>query len=110
MTTIRASCNHCNHDVEFNHDKLVLIDHSYVDDPGQIVTTYQFDCPLCGEFNIRGADEHVATVLIGGGVEYKVIEVGTESVDVTDPIDDGEVADFIIDLQEEITADDLTTL
>ena len=112
MTVIRATCVLCNHDVEITHEQMTLVDHHYKNstDPGRLITTYQFECPECGDFSIKQADEHTSGVLIGGGVEYRVVNVNKEIVDVTDPITDNEVIDFVVDLRKEITPDDLTAI
>jgi ribosomal protein S27E len=76
MTNIKVRCGECREEV------LVL--------PPSIALTvcydrdwarYEFDCPRCGEHNLKPADAHAVSLLLSGGVEARLFELPKEFTD-----------------------------
>lgn len=67
MTRIRATCPSCG-EVELRPDEVVLRRAAVPSEH-----TYRFDCPGCATQVVKPADEHVAELLVTGGVPVEEV-------------------------------------
>lgn len=75
MTTIKATCPGCG-EVSLTAEDILLRIGS---DPA--ANTYGFDCPDCGDFIRKPADERVVRLLLSGGVMPVMNHVPAEALE-----------------------------
>jgi predicted RNA-binding Zn-ribbon protein involved in translation (DUF1610 family) len=78
MTTIKATCPHCG-EVSLTADDILLRIGSVA-----AQNSYAFDCPECGEFIEKPADERIVRLLLSGGVMPVLNHVPAEALEVHD--------------------------
>lgn len=88
MTTIRTSCTLCG-EVELLPAELRL-ELTALSGAG----SYTFDCPACGDRQIRPASHRVVSILLATGVAYQVVDDGN-------PITEAEIDHFAASLDRE---------
>lgn len=76
MTTIKATCPECG-EVSLTADDILLRIGS-----ASSSNSYGFDCPTCGEFVEKNADERVVRLLLSGGVMPVLNHVPAEALEL----------------------------
>lgn len=107
MAIIRVTCDNCWSNAELPSARVSIVEHVYFG--GTTVSTYQYDCPGCGEFVIKNAEPHVVEALQAGNVKLRrVYVVAPSKWHVHGEISNDDVIDFYEALENVITIDDLT--
>lgn len=78
MTTIKATCPHCG-EVSLTADDVLLRIGSIA-----AQNSYGFDCPDCGDFVEKPADERIVRLLLSGGVMPVLNHVPAEALESHD--------------------------
>lgn len=97
MTTIKATCPGCGEVSLSAEDILLRIGTT------SVMNSYGFDCPDCGDFVEKPADERVVRLLLSGGVMPVMNHVPAEALEVHDgpPISLDDVLSFHLLLQDD---------
>lgn len=75
MTTIKASCPECG-EVSLTAEDILLRIGS-----GSAKNSYGFDCPTCGDFVEKPADDRVVRLLLSGGVMPVMNHIPAEALE-----------------------------
>lgn len=90
MTTIKATCPGCG-EVSLSAEDILLRIGS-----ASASNSYGFDCPTCGDFIEKPADERVVRLLLSGGVMPVMDHVPAEALESRDgpPINHDDLLEF----------------
>jgi ribosomal protein S27AE len=76
MTTIKATCPGCG-EVDLTAEDILLRIGAT-----QAVNTYGFNCPRCGQFVEKAADDRIVRLLLSGGVVPVPVHVPAEALEI----------------------------
>jgi predicted RNA-binding Zn-ribbon protein involved in translation (DUF1610 family) len=102
MTRIRTRCPSCG-EVELGADEVAL--HLRADDPDSAF--YDFVCPSCTTRVRKPADDHVAQMLIGGGVDVVLDRAHPEDPGDGPILTTDDLLDLILALRSDDFLDEL---
>jgi hypothetical protein len=94
-TVIKASCESCGN-IQLGPDEVTLKVCTYAPK-----SYYEFACPHCHVVIHKYADEHVVSLLVGGGVRAEIFEVPNEALEPKcgPPLTYDDLLDFALQLK-----------